>query len=612
MSLKIRWKLALSYILLASTVIAIVALFLHNFLHSRLVQYAEENLRKDIYSARDYISAEGAEKFPEELDRLADNLGELFNLRVSIIRADGVVFGDSMVPKEKISEVANHGDRPEFRQALSAGFGQNIRRSATVHSELLYMALPLDLKDKGLWVVRLALPLANIENASGELRRSLLKAGLLGVFISLVFGYATSLVITRRTLKIKEAAEAFARGDLQTKLPCMGRDELGDLSQSLNEMARKLNGYMEKLDSEKAEVKAVLSSMAEGVLILGQDLRIASINPALSNMLKSPVPAEGLTLMEAFRNTLLSDSAEKSLHELANVAVEVKPVPHMDQVCMVHFSPILFNNKAIGVVAVFNDITELRRLLSARKEFVANVSHELKTPLTAIRGFAETLAAGTLKDEQTRKKYIDGICRNAERLRVLIEDILYLSRIESKRVDITQESLDLHNELNEAISIVQEEAAKRNVVILNQIDKDCAQVAADRKQLGIVFLNLLDNAVKYIGNGKGTVKVAAGLPDTDELEKAGIPSTRREDFLRVAVEDNGSGIPEKDLPRIFERFYRVDKGRSRELGGTGLGLSIIKHIIENHGGKVWARSESGKGSSFFFLLPIAGSKTNNG
>ncbi len=607
MTVKIRWKLTLSYLLLVFVVITILFTFLHQVLHSRLIQNAEKDLRNDIHTARDFIRSEGLQKFPGELDSLADNLGNLLNLRVSIIREDGVVFGDSMVPKEKIDQMSNHRDRPEIRQALSQNFGKNIRRSATVHRKLFYMALPLSMGDKGIWVVRLALPLVNIENASEEVKRSLMKAGLLGFFIALIFGYAVSLIITQRTLQIKKFAEAFAKGELQIKLPPMGNDELGELSHSLHEMAQKLKGSLERLASEKAEVNAVLSSMVEGVLILDRDLKIISVNPALSEILSPSVPPEGLTLMEAFRNTLLSDSAKKSLHELANIEVEVEPAPHMDRVCMVHFSPIILHDKAIGVVAVFNDITELKHLLNLRKEFVANVSHELKTPLTAIRGFAETLVEGTVKDDQTRKKYLDGICRHSKRLGDLIEDILYLARTESKRIDVIPESLDLCHEASEFISLVQEEAVKKNVVILNGIDPDTPLVMANRKQLELVFLNLLNNAVKYIGDGEGTVKVKAELAATGDFQKDDLPLNldQREGFLRISVEDDGQGIPEKDLPRIFERFYRVDKGRSRDLGGTGLGLSIVKHIIENHGGKVGVRSELGKGTTFSFLLPIA-------
>lgn len=333
--------------------------------------------------------------------------------------------------------------------------------------------------------------------------------------------------------------------------------------------------------------KAILSSMTEGVIAIDENGKIIIANNALRKIFELKEDIIGTTPLEAIRNHELYVFLNEVLQTKKQMMQEIEMLTPVNKIFEIHAAPF-GNENFMGAVAVFYDITELRKLEKTRKEFVANVTHELKTPLSAIKGAIETLLNGAIDDKKSRTKFLNIAEEHSERLDKLISDILDLSQIETKTISLKLQKIDILEIVNKVITLLKSKLETKEIKIELNIQKELPLIYADKDKLEQVFFNLLDNAIKFNVN-KGKIKISA------ELQK---------DNIRIDIEDTGIGIPEKDLPRIFERFYRVDKTRSRDLGGTGLGLSIVKHIVELHSGIVSVESELDKGSKFSFILPL--------
>jgi two-component system phosphate regulon sensor histidine kinase PhoR len=372
-------------------------------------------------------------------------------------------------------------------------------------------------------------------------------------------------------------------------------DELERLAKAISEMGKQLRNNIEEISREKEYLQTILKGMMEGVLMVDGKGRILMVNDALRNLLSLHSEVADKMPLEVIRNAELEEAIRKVIQEGKSVVLELNFPSSDDRIFEVNVVPIQPSPEVIpkegpmirGAIAVFHDITRLKELEKIRQDFVANVSHEIRTPLTTIKGYAETLLDGALK-EDVAFQFIQVINRHADRLTKIVEDLLVLSKIESKEFRLNLELLSLPELINEVLDLAKDAAVKKNISITKNEISPSLLVEADRNYLEQVLVNLLDNAIKYTLEG-GKVTVSAIEKDEKEIE--------------ISVQDNGIGIPQKDLPRIFERFYRVDKGRSQELGGTGLGLSIVKHIIQVHRGRVWAESQLGKGSTFYFTLP---------
>lgn len=580
---KIAWKLFAAFFLVIVgsfiTLYVILALRLDRF----LVQETQKNLLQKALLIRDHVeSLSPSEWNPETTYDLAHRMSEESQSRVTLIAPDGTVLGESDVGRENLGTIENHLDRPEIQEALRKEYGLSRRHSATVKIDFLYLALKTR---KGF--VRVALPLEIVKHSEDEIRRSILIALLVALAIASLAGLVLSRSAIRFLLRMSEAAQQIARGDLSVRLHGMTRDEIGDLGRAINSMAEGLDRQMAELKTEKTQLKTILDGMIEGVLVTNAGGEILQINPALQSMMCVPAECAGKTVLECLRNPSIHDAVKTVLRDGMPLEKEVEAwVDGEERNLIVHTGPLELPKGVRGSVSVFYDVTNLRKLEGIRKEFVANVSHELRTPLTCIRGFAETLRSGALEDRDAARRFVEKIESNAAQLQNLVEDLLDLSKIESGRLELDPQPCRVRSITESVLENFETLKAKR-LSMENRIVPEI-EVRVDPKAFRQILANLIDNAIKYTPEG-GRIMV------TSEIIGG---------LCRVTVTDTGIGIPKKDLPRVFERFYRTDKARSRQMGGTGLGLAIVKHLVQAHGGEVGVRSEVGNGSEFWFTVPL--------
>jgi two-component system phosphate regulon sensor histidine kinase PhoR len=428
-----------------------------------------------------------------------------------------------------------------------------------------------------------------------SLKISLISSTLLGLVMIIPLAYLFVKSLTRPILEMTNAAMQLASDSPNRETYVYSNDELGKLSRAISDIGVQLRTKIEEISEEKEYLQAILKGMGEGVLVVDGRGRILMINDALRELLSISADVSGKISMEIVRNAELEEAIKGVIQDGKGRAFELTLPPSGERMFAVNVVDIRPSpeerskegEKTRGAIAVFHDITRLKELERIRQDFVASVSHELRTPLTTIKGYAETLLEGALKEE-VAFQFVQVIKKHTDRLTKIVEDLLMLSKIESKEFQLKREIISLPGFIDDVIDFVKEPAEKKKISISRNEIPSSLVVVADQDYLEQVLVNLLDNAIKYTHEG-GKITMTASEKGQKEIQ--------------ISVEDDGIGIPREDLPRIFERFYRVDKGRSKELGGTGLGLSIVKHIVQAHGGKVWAESQIGKGSTFYFTLP---------
>ena len=515
------------------------------------------------------------------LDALADRAGDAADARVTLIARDGAVVGDSQVPLSALGTLDDHSTRPEVIRALRDQVGTSTRHSDTLVRELLYVAIP----SGGGGVVRLAVDLDGVDAAVAELRGELLAAGALGLAGALLLSFLISWLTLRQVEEVRDVVGAIADGKLERRLGWHARDELGQIAASINRMAEQLRTRLDEATAEKEQLEAVLASMVDGVLVLDRDGRIQLANPRFREITATWDEVEGRAPIEVVRHPEIDAALREAMDSDDPIVRELELGDVEERRILLHAVAFPSAENRAGIVGVFHDVTELQRLEQVRTDFIANASHELRTPLTSIRGFADTLLAGHSSEEEQRS-YVEVIQRNAERLTNLMDDLLELSRAESRKAPLHPAEVDVARVAKVLVADLEPRArdSGRSIEIEGLAH---APAWADRRAVEQVLTNLLDNAVKY-SNPEGRIRLV--------LEYEG-------DTLRISVQDDGIGIPAEDQARIFERFYRVDKARSRALGGTGLGLSIVKHLVQAMGGDIWLESSPGKGSRFTFTLP---------
>jgi two-component system phosphate regulon sensor histidine kinase PhoR len=521
-----------------------------------------------------------------QLDERARRAAAASRARITLIAPDGSVVADSDVAPADLVRVENHGDRREVRAALEGRVESSTRRSETVGRRLLYLAVPLA-PGRGRGVVRLAVNLEEVEAAVADLRRNLLVASLIGLAAALALSFLLSWITVRPLSEMREALGAIARGELGRRLRPRSDDELGEMAAAINDMAEMLGLRLEQVTAEKEQLHAVLAGMVEGVLVLDTDGCVILANPRLRELLSLWGPVDGRKLLEVVRHPGVDDALRAAADSTAPVVSEVEVGDRAPRTLLIHAAAFPQEGPVMGTVAVFHDVTELRHLENVRRDFVANASHELQTPLAAIRGFAETLVGNDLSWEEVRAQ-LDVILRNSARLENLIRDMRELSRVESRRVPLQLGEVDVVKLAGALLADMEPRLTERSLEV-TVADRGAVPAWADRRAVDQVLTNLVDNALKYTDPG-GRITV--------EVES-------QPESVRVSVSDTGIGIPAEQQARIFERFYRVDKARSRALGGTGLGLSIVRHLVQAMGGDVYVESEPGRGSSFRFTLPRA-------
>ena len=610
MRTRIHWKLMVTYALVIATVIGVVDLYTGIRTRHEQVERIRGDLERQARLAA--VFAEGRLGAGSHPDAVADSIGALLGVRATLIDRTGTVIGDSEVDRKALAGVENHAGRPEVVQALASGVGSAIRHSATIGVDMLYVALSVPDTALPIRVMRLAAPLTHIQVLFDQTRRTLLLASLWGLLVSLVLCYGASYVISRPIRTMTAVARAMAQGDFSARAFAPSSDELASLARALNEMAAQHKERMDQIIEEKSLLEAVLASATEGIVVTDHRGIVLSINAALREQFQiSPaVPVVGRPSIEVVRDPDVVNAIEQTLRSGEKRAREIVLLSPAERRLEAHVAPIrLDEGGIIGAVGIFYDVTEMRRMERMRKDFVANVSHELRTPLTAIKGCAETLADGALDDQRAARRFVETIRSHADRLSALIDDLLSLSRIESGTQEVRPIPHPIPPIIRSAAQAVEASAVQKRLALDLEVPDGLPEVPCDGTLIEQALVNLLDNAIKYTPEG-GRVEIKAKVSG-EGLRVSGpeSPLTTHHSlgggqWVEVTVSDTGIGIPAEHLPRVFERFYRVDRARSRALGGTGLGLSIVKHILEAHGGTVRAESAVGKGSTFTIMLRV--------
>ena len=532
----------------------------------------------------------------DTLDRYCRQLAQELGARITVIGIDGKVLGDS---SEVSAHMENHGGRPEVVAALSQVSGSSLRYSTTVRYEMLYRAFHQTGKGQER-VVRIAMPLTQVEAVIGSVRHALLLGLLLTSALGVLLAFAFSRHLGGRIKRLVQFSREVARGSFpQNFFPAGGNDEIRLLEKQLSEMGHEIRRQIAEVTAEKEKLDSILRCMMEGVLVLDAKGKVLLMNDEAGKMFHVPPNRDihGASVAEFSRHPEMRNIIQEVL------ASDIGTHPFSKEVEIGNGHWLRINavglrrgeQEVLGSILVFHDITQIKRLERIRSDFVANVSHELRTPLTAIRGYIETLLYSPPADVNDSRQFLAIVDRHAERLTRLTEDLLILSDLESGRAQLSLAPVDPAQLIQRVLEIFIDRADKKSVELRRVIAPDTLPIRGDFDRLQQLFINLVDNAVKYTPSG-GRVTISAA---TRIRADGGTP------MIEIAVSDTGSGIPSNDLPRLTERFYRVDKTRSRELGGTGLGLAIVKHIVQAHQGELKIASEVQKGTTVRVLLPSA-------
>ncbi|MBC8378547.1 MAG: phosphate regulon sensor histidine kinase PhoR [Planctomycetes bacterium] len=523
-----------------------------------------------------------------QIQALCKTMGQTTQTRFTVIDPQGKVLGDSQEQPEKM---VTHFDRPEFQTALAGQVGSDIRPSETLQQEMMYVAIPIQQDGAVVAVLRTSVAMTELQATLHSVFREVLHYGLIIALVLAILSLGFSWKISRPLELLRLGADRFARGDLNHRLAIPKSHEIAGLADSMNKMAVQLDERIRMIVAQKNEQQAVLSSMIEGVIAVSTNGKVMSLNSAAAAMLQETVEnAEGRTIEEVIRNTELQPFVQQALdsEEPVESQIMLHEKSQREQYLQSHGTMLTDDQgRKIGALIVMNDITRIRRLEQVRRDFVANVSHELKTPVTSIKGFIETLLDGAINKPDDAQRFLEIIARQTERLNSIIDDLLTLSRIEQQSGgQMATETVPLKPVLAAAVDLCQIKAVKKNMSIHIDCD-ETVTVQANASLLEQAMVNLVDNAIKYSEPG-GDVRL--------DVRHVG-------EEIQIHVHDHGCGIAKEHLPRLFERFYRVDKARSRKLGGTGLGLAIVNHIAQSHKGRVYVESVIGKGSTFTFCLP---------
>jgi two-component system, OmpR family, phosphate regulon sensor histidine kinase PhoR len=584
----IHYKITLIFTIITAGILLGIYFYLNTNLRNYIYGQIRKNLEREMSLTKNFVEVSSQNGF-RDADKLANGIGKDLNLRVTIIGLSGKVLGDSELDGEALEGMENHLYRPEVQDAVNFGAGENRRFSDTLKKEMLYMASVFGRPDvRG--IIRLAIPLSDIEVVTGHLKKTMAFSLFLAFIFAIIISFIASLLISRPIKEISYMTKNVAGGDFSKKINISTNDEIEALGDSFNDMSDQIRSRIEEISSSRSRLEAVLLSMFEGLMVLDAKGSVLLMNKTLKGLLSIKEDITGKKPIEVIRNVEIQEIVENTLKLKLGVETrEIHVLPPSEKILLIHGTPVINNEKIEGIVLVFHDITDLRRLEKVRQDFVANVSHELRTPVSNIKGYTETLLEGAIYDKNNAVDFLNIIHSDSDRLSNIINDLLELSGIESGVLKMTIKPRDIAPIVKAALSGFGKQLKTKSLTLKIDMPENLPAVLVDEARLTQVITNLAENAIKY-NKDNGRIVISAG---------------EEKDFVRVKVSDTGFGIPEKDLPRIFERFYRVDKARSRELGGTGLGLSIVKHIVHAHGGEVFVESMPGKGTAFSFTIPKA-------
>jgi len=579
-----RWRIAIPYTVLIALLVLGLTLYLSHVVRGAYIGELESRLTDEVELLADALLAYVIGPYSgEDLDVAAQGYAEMVGARITVIAADGTVIGES---HEDRSQMENHLYRPEVQGALSHGQGSSVRFSRTLGYDMLYVAVPILDGPDVVGFVRVALSLQQVEASVGRLRWAIFGAGLIAAAVAVVVAIAVAERTARPIRALTRVAERMAQGELGVRLFPTSSDEIGHLTRAFNHMADQLEDKLTDLADERAQLAAVLESMADGVLIVDEESRVELINPAAAQLLgTSATGALGRSFAQVTRHHEVIDFW-RNCQEPGGERIGLLEIGPEALFWRVIVTPLEEHEKGACLV-ILQDLTEMHRLQTMRQDFIGNVSHELRTPLASLRALVETLRDAAQQDPAAAKRFLDLMDTEVDALTQIVQESLELSRIESGRAPLRLSPTPVSEVILPVVERLRPQAERAGVTLHCTLPDGLADVLADEERVRQAVSNLLHNAIKFTPPG-GEIQISA---------------EQVADELVISVRDTGVGISSEDLPRVFERFYKADRARSSS--GTGLGLAIAKHIVQGHGGRIWAQSTEGRGSTFSFSLPTA-------
>ncbi len=535
------------------------------------------------------LLAEPADR--KSLISMASKLGDQIHARITVIRKDGLVLADSYEKGSGLEAMENHLQRAEIQEALLKGTGSSIRFSDTVKMRMVYLAIPVKRENELVGFVRLAVPLTELSQESARMKAFLFFVFLAVFASSIPVAFLFSKRLTRPLQEIMQAARSFGKGDLSQRIRIRTGDEFEAVANIFNQMADEISLRLKEISGERSQLSALLNGMTEGIMILNSEGIVLLTNPLLNQMFSLQGPIQKQTFYyELIRHHDLNELIRKVLSDRKNLSLDLSFTHPRESFFLVQASVASGNrgDDDFSAVLVFHEITEMRRLERIRKDFVENVSHELRTPLTSIKGYLEALSELESSLPEEGKNFLSILQKQSDRMENIVSDLLQLAKIESGKEKLQVSAIPIKPFLEKSVSSLSPLAQKKSQTLEIHASEDLI-LQADPDKLSRILTNLLENAIKYTPE-KGIIIVGC---------------RKNNSWIDLYVKDNGIGIPPADQNRIFERFYRVDRARSREMGGTGLGLSIVKHLMEAHGGSIGVESYPNEGSTFTARFPGA-------
>jgi two-component system phosphate regulon sensor histidine kinase PhoR len=557
-------------------------LVLNLLIKDEIKKFLTAKIETELLTYAELIDLSPVKEMSEQLKQIARISGS----RVTLVDAEGRVYADS---EKDVASLENHFNRSELQEARLRGKGKSIRFSQSIGVDMLYVAVPIKTASRITGYVRLARPINDVQSVIEKVYQSIFLAIVIVAIISLIIALFISYRLAAPIRAMERFTEKLRQGEPSGAIILKTSDETKKLADNINYLVDELQSRIRQASEEKSKLMTAFTSMTEGVLILDAEDKIEFVNSALSNMIAYQYgDIHGKTLMEALRNVDLQKAFLKFRQTHAMVFEEVtlgsiEPVILTVSISSVHNYP-----GEEKVMVVFHDVTRLKKLEKIRVDFVANVTHEIRTPLTAIIGYLETIQAGATSSNEDVKKFIDISLKQAGRLNRLVEDLLVISKIELGEIKLHFEEVSIRDAFEGAIPLVETKAGLKKINIQNNVQENLSSVWADRDRLTQILVNILDNAVKF----------------TPEDGSVFIDAEQKDNYTVLTITDTGIGVPKEDIQRLGERFYRVDRSRSRDLGGTGLGLSIVKHLMQAHGGKIEIESQLSRGTKVSLYFPL--------
>jgi two-component system phosphate regulon sensor histidine kinase PhoR len=580
----IQWRIIFWLVLLIAVSMTAFGIFLTNSVRDTQLDNLGQQLKDEAQIVSEiclpYLS-DATDK--DSIDNIVKTLGKQIDQRITVVAIDGTVLGDS---DEDPSIMENHSMRPEIKEALESGYGESIRYSTTLGEKMMYVAIMITDGQYNYGIARIALPITQVNELISSIRNSIILATIITALLIIIAMLIITRLTTRPVVELTRAARRIASGDFDYKITVGGNDESGQLARAFNEMLLKIKDMIEKISADRTELSTILENMTDGIIMTDGEGNVTLINSACKKMLN----VEGKKiiskpLIEAFRDHQLDDVLKRCLNTGKQQATQFEPGTLKKYIQAV---AIPINSSELnGVLILLQDLTELRSLQTMRRELIGNISHEFRTPLAGIKAMAETLQDGAINEPDTAKDFLNRIEAEIDRLTQMVSELTELSRIESGKVELKYEIVDINNLITEVLDQLNPQAERQNLVLKTRFNPGQLLVKADKERIRQVIINLVHNAIKFSLHG-GAITAKTG---------------KQVNMAVVEIADEGIGIAKDDLPHIFERFYKADKSRSRQ--GTGMGLAIAKHIVLAHGGSISAASEEGRGTTIRFTLPLA-------